>query len=589
MIVNHKSIILACALALSYGSAQAASLYFGYCDGGMSATGYSKSGSGTISAAIVYPTADMVRYDDARITAIRIGLVTTDGLTNLTGWVRTALDGETLAEAAVVSPVEGWNEVTFDAPLTVADLDSIVIGYSFDQEKSVKCMSLAGQDDANGYWVAKDGSWQNRSSSYEGSLSVEIVLESESIPATDLEITALQVERPYVQYGDSVTVTCTVRNSAMTAFTGVAYRFSIEDYTFTAQSDKEFAYRDTETLTFEFCSSDLPDAIGMPLTAVATIEGDDDETNNTAQVYVSTYTESFTRKVLLEEFTSEYCVNCPRAIETIATMMEEGYDTQTVCVAHHAGYTDDWLTTEHSEGLEWFYGDGGTYAPAGMFDRTQDDSYDSDVPVFSIGYASTYRPMLQTALAVPSFVTVTPAATYDTATRELHIDVTIDKLPIFDYVCDAPRINVYIVEDSILAHDQYGYTSTTFRHRHVFRESLTGQWGEQIEWDGSTFTADYDVVLSDDYDAQYIQVAAFVSHYNADDRNDCRVYASEEVEIKDQVAAGINSTGIDDGEIVSQEWYAPDGMHIDKPSKRGVYIRKTTHGDGTIATRKTIL
>lgn len=588
MIISLRSLFLTCALAVSYGSAQAASLYVGYCDGGMSATGYSKTGSGTISTAIIYPADGITRYSDVSVTAIRIGLVTTDGVSNVKGWVRAALDGDNLAEAALSSPAEGWNEIAFDEPLTVDALDSIVIGYSFEQEKSVQCMSLAGEDNANGYWVAKDGNWQNRSSSYEGSLSVELVIEGASIPSTDLEITALQVDRPQVPYGDSVAVTCTVRNSAMNAFAGVSYTFTIKDITFAMQSDKEFAYRDTETLTFSFCSADLPDAIGMPLVAVAAIEGDDDETNNTAQVYVSTYSESYTRKVLLEEFTSEYCVNCPRAIETIATMMEEGYDTLTVCVAHHAGYTDDWLTTEHSEGLEWFYGDDGTYAPAGMFDRTQDDAYDSDVPVFSIGYAGTYRPMLQTALSFPSFVSVTPSARYDAATRELSIGVTLRKLPIFDYVCDAPRINIYIVEDSILAHDQYGYTSTTFRHRHVFRESLTGQWGERFEWDSDTFSADYSVVLSDDYDAQYVQVAAFVSHYNADDRNDCKVYASEGVEIKDQVVASVRGIYADECDAVSSTYYTTSGMRVDAPSQRGVYVQRTVGSDGTTTVRKVL-
>ncbi|MFC4666573.1 CARDB domain-containing protein [Falsiporphyromonas endometrii] len=76
--------------------------------------------------------------------------------------------------------------------------------------------------------------------------------------------------------------------------------------------------------------------------------------------------------VLLEEFTTEKCHNCPHAkpiVSSIAKQLTEaGYTVS--FAAHHAGYDNDFLTLAESEELNYYVFAGGTtFAPALMINR----------------------------------------------------------------------------------------------------------------------------------------------------------------------------------------------------------------------------
>ena len=145
-------------LALMGGTAHAASVIEGLCDGqlGDPAKGKSKPGSGTISAATIFPKQLLAPYSGMKITRIRVGLALGYGLTDLRGWVRTALDADNLASAAITDPQVGWNEVAFDTPVTIPAETDLVFGYSFEQTKSCKCISVAGPDELEGFAPAAD-------------------------------------------------------------------------------------------------------------------------------------------------------------------------------------------------------------------------------------------------------------------------------------------------------------------------------------------------------------------------------------------------------------------------------------------------
>jgi hypothetical protein len=77
------------------------------------------------------------------------------------------------------------------------------------------------------------------------------------------------------------------------------------------------------------------------------------------------------RTVLIEEFTTEYCGYCPQAAAGLSSFMNTYTDLaeRVAIVCHHSGYYTDWLTIDASERYTWFYNDGGSYAPAFMYDR----------------------------------------------------------------------------------------------------------------------------------------------------------------------------------------------------------------------------
>lgn len=573
-------------LALTGSVAFAASVNIGLCEGNISGT-TSKTGSGVISAAMGLPASLFAQYDGATITGMRVALANTDDISDVSTWIRSEREGDNLAAATIAEPVEGWNEVTLNGGLSFDSSTDFVLGYSFTQSKSVKCIAVGGFATTNGCWVAKDGTWQDRSDNVDGALCVELTLTGDMVPGGNLTVSVVSFPE-MLPYGDTFEAVFKVKNTANADINGYSYSYRIGDDGQESEIvavDKSLSQYDEDEVTVKFQSDIMDCGLLIPVALTISAQGDELESDNTAIAYLTTYTETVPHKLLLEEFSTEMCSNCPRAIQTIAKMVELGYGDQFVQITHHVGYKTDWLTVDEDKAYMWFYGDNGTYAPAGMFDRTNAPDYhygqgsdNEQWPVFGIYSSDSFEPRLQKALAVPAFVAVDAETNYDIDSRTLDIEASVSKLATFDAQCKAPRITVILIEDSILHHKQAGYEGdTTFKHRHVYRKCLSDIWGDELEFEGNEAVARYSYVLPDDWCDQYVEAVAFVSNYNADDRNDCRVFNATSVGIKEQ--SGV--TGIAaDAETVSVEYYNLQGMRVIKPCN-GVFIKKVTYSDGS--------
>lgn len=78
------------------------------------------------------------------------------------------------------------------------------------------------------------------------------------------------------------------------------------------------------------------------------------------------------KNILIEEFTTERCPNCPRAKPIVEELVKQldaaGYGVS--FAAHHAGYYTDWLTQSESDDLlPYVYAGGGTFAPGVAVNR----------------------------------------------------------------------------------------------------------------------------------------------------------------------------------------------------------------------------
>lgn len=579
--------LLSSMLLFTGGMARATSGKVGLCMGRISETGISKTGKGLISAAAVIPRSELQRYKGAVIRQVRVALVTAEGVNDLTAWVRNSMDGDNLCAAGVSSLHAGWNVADVDGGIIISGNEDLVVGYSFYQESSVSCISVAGVDDADGYWVAKDDKWQNRSSDYDGSLSVELVVDGDNVPSKNLTLVSVSTERKVVKKGEQLHVSCKVRCTGTgEVVEGVSYSYTVSGMCSGIQtSGSRLEYGDEETVVFDVPTGDIATDVPLELCLAATTPGDGFSGDDTATIPFSVYTESLERKVLIEEFTSEHCANCPRAIETIETCMDEGYGSDFVQISHHVGFRDDWLTVEEDKYYEWFYGDKGSYAPAGMLDRTQSGTFGSAVPVFGIGYPEQLRPMLDEAMSVPAFASIAQTVNYDGASRTATVAVEMSKLPPLDVLCPSPRLTLIVLEDSILARDQAGYNSTSFRHRHVFRKCLTNIWGDTISWNDRMAAASYSFTLPEDWDARYVETVAFVSGYDPADRNNCKVMNTSRAEL---VSLPASVSEVDaDCRIRSTDYYDLSGRLLSVPV-RGVCVKAVRYGDGTVSKSKVI-
>ncbi|MBO4551369.1 MAG: hypothetical protein J5733_11620 [Bacteroidaceae bacterium] len=87
----------------------------------------------------------------------------------------------------------------------------------------------------------------------------------------------------------------------------------------------------------------------------------------TTQLYV-TY-DNFIRTPLIEEFTSQRCVNCPQMAYFLEKALEE-YEGNYVYVSHHSGFQEDVFTTQPDREILYVFGGyENEYNPAIMYNR----------------------------------------------------------------------------------------------------------------------------------------------------------------------------------------------------------------------------
>ncbi len=576
-------VIIAWVLSLLMGEAYAASLNIGYCHGQIAEDGISKVGNACIEGAIILPPEILAEYTDATITGVRIGLVTEEGISNLCGWIRKDLREENLDCSNVINPIAGWNEVVLEGGLKI-DGTQLVVGFSFNQEKGIKCISVTGEDNENAKWIAKNGNWSLANS--KGALSIELVITSEQLPDQYLALVKVKSERMPVAAGEPMLFEAVVRNVALQPVDNFAIDCSIDGESVQQiSSTATLQYGNQAILDFSVPTENIsPDVIHN--LEIKIIYPEDERSNNdVVALPVATFTETVPRQVLIEEFTSEQCVNCPRAFTTINQCIAVGYGEKIVVVAHHVGYKPDWLTLPEDNEYLWFYnpdGNSNTYAPAGMLDRTIFENY--NVPVMSaINNFKEFEPLLKIASEQPAFVEVGIDPQYNDSQNTMEIGINVHRLPLFPSISNAARLTVYVLEDGIPHRAQLGIEVEDFTHSHVLRKFVTNVWGEPIDWNGDEAHFDFSVPIEESWEPDNLSIVAFVHDYDNSDISNCKVHNCAG---KTLITSGVSSAVAE--AIETETYWTLSGMKITNPQK-GIFIRQTVLSDGSIRTSKIIL
>ena len=261
-------------------------------------------------------------------------------------------------------------------------------------------------------------------------------------------------------------------------------------------------------------------------------------TNNketvTKKIVVAVTLGEVARTILLEKFTGDQCVYCPWGAEDIDAGIQ-GNEDRVILVAHHVGYNEDKYTIAASRPLKFFYGSGGTYAPAAMIDRTV---LRGSVPVMETQYVTKSR--INAELAKPSYVKIDLQTTYDVATKELKVDVS----GMLGNSYPNAKLNVYIIQEGLTGNQvgpvdadgnyvtqeqwaagttAYNGTLQNYNHAHALRATLTGDWGDALGTEIGEFSKSYTYTMPDNIkgvqnvniptDVNNMYVVAFVADY----------------------------------------------------------------------------
>ncbi|MCR5050760.1 MAG: Omp28-related outer membrane protein, partial [Paludibacteraceae bacterium] len=223
------------------------------------------------------------------------------------------------------------------------------------------------------------------------------------------------------------------------------------------------------------------------------------------------YNGDFPKKNLIEEFTGQDCGYCPSGMDYIHDFIKN--DTNWVVVLHHDGYTEDNFTVKGSSEIASKLEVEG--APSMSINR-EETSYTNEKgkEVNEVVFHPGYLGYVTKSFAKTTYASVNIANTYDANSRKLHVKVT-GQIGKADY--PALKLTVLVKESGMIDY-QSDYNNTfkgwkEFRHTNAVRAFLTETFGSPISVvdKNRSYTAEYDIELSDKWNAENCMVVAFLT------------------------------------------------------------------------------
>jgi len=302
--------------------------------------------------------------------------------------------------------------------------------------------------------------------------------------------------------------------------------------------------------TYDF-THDVPENFGSDGTytievTIANVNGGGETSldDNMLSKDITISSEFVQRKIILENFTTGQCPNCP-PIHSFLESYVEG-EPNAILIAQHAGYYTDPMTIPENTELLALYNDGGsTFAPALCIDRYH---YSEGLtggapdpgPVFWPGEstaATTTR--MDERIAQPAYVSVSINGDFNT---DGSIDITVHGQLLTNVPGDDLRLVVYILEDSLIYPQSGG--SSDYVHNNVMRDAISDTWGDAgiitSNTAGTTFSEEYSYTLDSEWNAEKMYVVAFVANYDGGDVNNRAILNAEEVKLTEMIPVSVS-------------------------------------------------
>lgn len=215
------------------------------------------------------------------------------------------------------------------------------------------------------------------------------------------------------------------------------------------------------------------------------------------------------RKVLLEEFTGQRCVNCPTAHLMINDLKTQ-YGENFIPVGIHA--TSAFGLSEEASPLGLMNSEGDAYAkhwnanalPCGIIDRTSGLlDYDK------------WAAYIRTEMEKEPKLNIEVTAEMDTLSSDLDslIRIEVKLLPLTGVT---GKLQLWITESEIYAPQVDGSNYIMdYQHNHVFRACVNGAWGTDMTLQPNIYTAsEYSYKIKKHWNRKKLSVVAFLYNNN---------------------------------------------------------------------------
>ena len=215
------------------------------------------------------------------------------------------------------------------------------------------------------------------------------------------------------------------------------------------------------------------------------------------------------RAVLIEDYTGQYCVNCPRATEEIERLIEQYGDSVVIPVAIHSGpfsKNKGEPTPLYTEvGDQYFTRWNLSSQPVGLVDRLY-----GPMPFNYTDWGAGVN--YEIAFKAPvAFMT---DVDYDFDNHQADIEVQTIGL---DSTRVSGKLQVWLVEDSIDSFQLMpdGSRDEHYNHMHVFRASVNDPWGDEVSVShGQVVTKSYGIKMDPTWVPEHCAIVTFLYDEN---------------------------------------------------------------------------
>lgn len=318
----------------------ASSMEYGYCGDMYTTIGWPNM-EVRMRASIQIPTEIAERFSGVEISKVLVGIGDAETKDAQIFITQSLQNTEHIYVQDVNLEPSVWNEITLDEPYTI-DGDEIFIGYE---------LTAGGVGVQNYHAIAVDNENPNKYGDYIGTYSegewsdihlsevnlgnvcIKLVLTGDNLPQYDMELQSLTVKE-YMRTGEEFSISGVVKNFGAK---------DIGSYNVECQIDQQEPMLFTVSDEVKSNSINQFEIDGLTISedgvhelriTVVSLDGNEDEypANNSLTESVTCMSNLANRKVLLEQFSTMSCSNCPAAHTVIEKILSERDDVAWVCI-----------------------------------------------------------------------------------------------------------------------------------------------------------------------------------------------------------------------------------------------------------------
>ena len=532
-------------------------------------------------------------------------------------------------QKTIATTVKGWNDVTFDKPLTLStEASGYFVTYTFTISGQVGYHNFMVDDKLNTDYTPGGiyllGDFGDGYGLYtllrDANLCIQLVVKGGSYSDDDIVLTGVE-EWPIVQRGNSLNVNLNLKNDGNNIPSSYSLKVLLDgNEVETLNTPVALSDGETHSYTYQLAvPADLSKTEAHKFSiSVANINGNVPSVNTSDDVMEGTFrvygAEDVVekQKTLVEQITSSGCPNCPFGYDFLNALSAKRNDLVWVAAHTDYGIKDEYTTAFGSNiaSLETMAYPSASFNRAYITNSTLNSYGTLAMGIgFRSQYIDTYTNVFDNMIDainanIPAFASVKIEPEYNAETRELKVKVSGEGKEDVQTVLRDGALTVFLTEDGLKGLQYYNNPETQqqeqiadYPHDHVLRYALDGQYGfgEPMNWtSGTTYSNEYTITLDEGWNVDNMNIVAFIGRpvqlqnvgdqvYISGEINDLWVSNAEAVKL-DGTSSGINDI-ISAGEnAVEVARYALDGTQLSVPTK-GVNIVKMS--DGT--TKKVIV